>query len=90
MAREETPDIILLDIMMETTTDGFEFCREARRDPCIKHMPILGISTIEKVIGVHYPSDFDPALFPVDGYLSKPVTPENLFAELKRLIPAEV
>jgi CheY-like chemotaxis protein len=89
-ARREKPDIILLDIIMQTTTDGFEFCREARRDPHIKHTPILGISAIEKVIGVHYPPDFEPDLFPVDGYLSKPVTPEKLFAELKRLIPAGV
>ena len=89
-ARRETPDIILLDIMMETTTDGFEFCREARCDPQIKHTPILGISAIEKMIGGYYPSDFDPDLFPVDGYLSKPVTPEKLLAEVKRLIPAEV
>jgi CheY-like chemotaxis protein len=87
LARREKPDIILLDIIMQTTTDGFEFCREAKRDPSIKHTPILGISAIEKVIGVHYPPDFDPGLFPVDGYLSKPVAPERLFAELKRLIP---
>jgi CheY-like chemotaxis protein len=86
-ARRENPDIILLDIIMQTTTDGFEFCREAKRDPRIKHTPILGISAIEKVIGVHHPPDFDTDLFPVDGFLSKPVTPEKLFAELERLIP---
>jgi CheY-like chemotaxis protein len=89
-ARREKPDIILLDIMMETVTDGFEFCQEARRDPFIKHTPILGISAIGKILEGYYPSDFDPDLFPVDGYLSKPVTPEKLLAELKRLIPAEV
>jgi CheY-like chemotaxis protein len=88
-ARRETPDIILLDIMMETTTDGFEFCQEARRDPSIKHTPILGLSAIGSILEGYLPSDFDPDLFPVDGYLSKPVTPEKLLAELKRLIPAE-
>jgi len=90
MARRERPDVILLDIIMQTTTDGFEFCREAKRDPRIKHTPILGISAIEQVIGVQYPPDFDPDLFPVDGYLSKPVSPEKLFSELKRLIPVEM
>jgi CheY-like chemotaxis protein len=89
LARQKKPDVILLDIIMQTTTDGFDFCREARRDPYIKHTPILGISAIEKVTGVRYPPDIDPGLFPVDAYLSKPVTPERLFAELKRLIPAE-
>jgi CheY-like chemotaxis protein len=88
-ARRETPDIILLDVMMETTTDGFEFCQEAKRDPSIKHTPILGITAIGNVLEGYRPSDFDPDLFPVDGYLSKPVTPEKLLSELKRLIPAE-
>jgi CheY-like chemotaxis protein len=86
-ARQEKPDIILLDIMMETTTDGFEFCREARCDPFIKHTPILGISAIEKMIGGYYPSDFDPDLFPVDGYLRKPVVADELLSELNKFLP---
>jgi CheY-like chemotaxis protein len=90
MARSEKPDIILLDIIMQSSTDGFEFCREARRDPRIRHTPIVVVSAIEKVLEVRHPPDLDPNFFPVDGYLSKPVTPEQLFAELKRLIPAEV
>jgi len=89
LARRDKPDLILLDIIMQTTTDGFDFCREAQRDPAIKHTPILGISAIEKVIGVHYPPDIDPDLFPVDAYLSKPVAPEKLLAEVKRLIAVE-
>jgi len=90
LARRERPDVILLDIIMQTTTDGFDFCREAKRDPSIKHTPILGISAIEKVIGVHFPPDIDRDLFPVDAYLSKPVTPDKLLAEVKRLIAVEV
>ncbi len=89
LARREKPDAILLDIIMQTTTDGFDFCREARRDPEIKHTPLLGVSAIEKVIGVPCPPDMDPDLFPVDAYLSKPVAPEKLLEVLKGLLPAE-
>jgi len=89
MARRERPDAILLDIIMSSTTDGFEFCREARRDPQIKHTPILGISAIEERIGLRCQPDRDPDLFPVDGYLRKPVSAEQLVAELRRLIPGE-
>jgi CheY-like chemotaxis protein len=89
LARREKPDLILLDIIMQTTTDGFDFCREARRDPAIKHTPILGISAMEKLIGAHYPPDIDRDLFPVDAYLSKPVSPEGLLAEVARLIAVE-
>jgi len=89
LARREKPDLILLDIIMQTTTDGFDFCREARRDPAIKHTPILGISAMEKLIGAHHPPDIDRDLFPVDAYLGKPVSPEGLLAEVKRLIAME-
>jgi CheY-like chemotaxis protein len=85
MARRERPDVILLDIIMSSPTDGFEFCREARRDPQIKHTPILGISAIEERAELHCPPD----LFPVDGYLRKPVAFKQLLAELRRLVPAE-
>jgi CheY-like chemotaxis protein len=87
VARRDRPDAILLDIIMESTTDGFEFCREARRDPQIKHTPILGISAIDEKIGLHCRPDRDPDLFPVNGYLGKPVKAERLLAELRRLIP---
>lgn len=89
MARREKPHVILLDIIMQSTTDGFEFCREARRDPLIKHTPILGISAFTERTGLRFSADSDADLFPVDGYLSKPVASEQLFAELKKLLSAE-
>ena len=88
-ARRGRPDVILLDIVMNSTTDGFEFCREAKRDPRIKHTPILGISAIEEKIGIRCPPDREPGLFPVDGYLRKPVTAEQLLSALRRLVPVE-
>jgi two-component system alkaline phosphatase synthesis response regulator PhoP len=89
MARREKPDLILLDVIMQTTTDGFDFCREARRDPAIKHTPILGISAMEKLTGAHFPPDIDRDLFPVDAYMNKPVSPEGLLAEVKKLLAME-
>ena len=89
LARREKPDVILLDIVMNSTTDGFEFCREARRDPRIKHTPILGISAIEEKMALNCPPDRQGDLFPVDGYLVKPVTAEQLLAAIRRLVPVE-
>ena len=87
LARRERPDVILLDIIMESTTDGFAFCREARHDPQIKHTPILGVSAIEDRIGLSSPPGEERDMFPVDGYLRKPVAPEDLLSELSRLVP---
>lgn len=86
-ARRERPDVILLDIIMESTTDGFALCHEARRDPLLKHTPILGVSAIEKRMGLRSPPGEEGGLFPVDGYLRKPLVREDLLSELNRLVP---
>jgi len=87
VARRVRPDIILLDIIMESTTDGFEFCHRARRDPYIKHIPILGVSAIEERIGLRSAPDGERNLFPVDGYLRKPVVADELLSELNKFLP---
>jgi CheY-like chemotaxis protein len=89
MARRERPDVILLDIVMESMTEGFEFCHEARRDPQLKHTPILGISEIEAKMRLPCPPDRERDLFPVDGYLPKPIETERLLTALRRLVPVE-
>lgn len=85
-ARRERPDAILLDIIMRSTTGGFAFCREVRRDPQIKHTPILGISAMEEKLALAGPPRGDGDLFPVDGYLKKPAVADRLLGELERLI----
>jgi CheY-like chemotaxis protein len=42
-ARRNPPDAILADVMMPVM-DGFSFCREARRDPALRAVPIILIS----------------------------------------------
>ena len=37
------PDVILLDMMMPRM-DGWEFCREQRRDPALAHIPVVVLS----------------------------------------------
>src|SRR5690606_5367595 len=37
------PDIILLDVVMEGMT-GYDVCRELKKDPVLKHIPIIFIT----------------------------------------------
>ncbi|MBM4036875.1 MAG: response regulator [Planctomycetes bacterium] len=87
IARRERPDAILLDIIMESATDGFLFCHEARHDPVLKHTPIVGVSAIEKRLGLGHRPVEDSDLFPVDAYLRKPLVREELLSELHRFVP---
>ncbi len=40
LARQEAPDLVLLDVMLPTI-DGFEVCRRLRSDELFKSVPIL-------------------------------------------------
>jgi len=85
--RTERPDLIILDVMMETWQDGFEMSRDLKSDPGLKHTPILMLTAIEEQTGIEVKSSAgDPVWLPVDAFLDKPVSPDALLAEVKRLL----
>ncbi len=85
-ARRQLPDLIVLDVMMEEVTEGFDLSREFRRDPSLSHVPILMATSVNRQLR---PLTFgpDPAWLPVDRFLDKPVPPQILLAEIERLLP---
>ena len=86
MIRAEHPDLVILDVMMETWQDGFEMSRELKGDPELRSTPILMLTPVEEKTGIEFKSTAgDPAWLPVEGYLGKPTPPDTLLAEVKRL-----
>lgn len=86
-ARSQKPGLILLDVMMDTWQDGFEMARELKKDEDLKDTPILMLTSIEDKTGIEFKSTAgDPRWLPVDGFLDKPVEPEVLLAEVKKLL----
>ena len=74
--REETPDLVLLDIMMSYILDGLDVSREMAEDPVLKDVPVIMVTSLTAVQGsAMFPSDEQIA---VDEWLSKPVEPEDL------------
>ncbi len=86
-ARTEQPNLIILDVMMETWQDGFEMSRDLKADPQFKTTPILMLTSIEEVTGIEVKSSAgDPVWLPVDGFLDKPVLPDTLLTEVRKLL----
>ena len=86
-ARARKPDLFILDVVMESWEDGFEMARELKADPQFKDTPILMLTSIEERTGIGFKSSAgDPDWLPVEGFLDKPVEPEVLLAEVKRLV----
>lgn len=85
--RTEQPDLIILDVMMETWQDGFEMSRDLKGDPQFKDTPILMLSSIEELTGIEVKSSVgDPVWLPVNAFLDKPVAPDTLLATVRNLL----
>ncbi len=85
--RNDKPDLVILDVMMSTWSDGFEMSRELKKDPQYKEIPILILTAVKDRTGIGFKSTAgDPVWLPVDGFLDKPVEPQFLLAEVKKLI----
>ena len=85
--RNERPDLLILDVMMNTWQDGFEMSRELKRDPELSNVPILMLTGVKEKTGIGFKSTAgDSEWLPVDGFLDKPVEPEVLVEEVGRLL----
>lgn len=80
LAREKQVDLILLDLMLPGM-DGFEVCKEIRRDNIISNVPIIMLTAkseeIDKILGLELGAD---------DYITKPFSIRELSARIKALL----
>jgi CheY-like chemotaxis protein len=85
--KADRPNLIILDVMMTTMSEGFDICRDLKKDPEYKDIPILMLTSIEERTGIPFKSSAgDPVWLPVDEFLDKPVEPELLLAKVRALL----
>lgn len=77
-----TPDLLILDVMMELPDDGLAMAQELRRTG--HTLPILMLTSVGRVTGMSYDRDSD--LVPVDAFFEKPVRPEDLLSKVRELL----
>ena len=82
--RRQHPDLIILDIMMNSLLEGLSATWTIRADADVQNTPILMVSSIaNSEYADSFPTD---EYVPVDNFLSKPVAPERLLKETRRLL----
>jgi CheY-like chemotaxis protein len=85
--KTEKPDLVILDVMMSTWQDGFEMSRELKKDPEARDIPILLLTAVKERTGIGFKSTAgDPDWLPVDSFLDKPVEPQVLVGEVRKLL----
>ncbi len=84
---QSPPDLIILDVMMDTPREGFMFSRQIKNDPDTKDIPIIMITSVKDKMGIDFKSVAgDESWLPVQDFLDKPVQPEVLIEKVAALL----
>lgn len=87
---DEKPDLILLDIMMDSLFDGFSLChniKTAKEFKDVKDTPIIFVSAVKEMTGSRFQfQGEDQGLIGPDDYIDKPVKPDDLIARIEKLL----
>jgi DNA-binding response OmpR family regulator len=85
--RASKPDLIILDVMMNTPQEGFALSRELKKSAEYKTIPILMLTAVKERTGIDFKSAAgDQEWLPVEDYLDKPVKPDVLLEKVGALL----
>ena len=86
----EKPDLILLDIMMDSLFDGYSLCNDIKTSKEyeeFKDIPIIFVSVVKNMTGSRFGFDLnEQGLKGPDDYVDKPVQSEDLIARINKLL----
>ncbi|MBM4329981.1 MAG: response regulator [Deltaproteobacteria bacterium] len=86
------PDLIILDVMMDTITEGFQVSYQLRNpDPNSEYakyskIPILMLTAIVEKKRMKFSTKADGDFLPVDDFVEKPIRPQVLLEKVKKLL----
>ncbi|MBN1680862.1 MAG: response regulator [Anaerolineae bacterium] len=84
------PDLIILDVMMDTHTAGFQMAQELHgpdAKPEHKNIPILMVTALHQTTPLRFSPDED--YLPVQSFIEKPIDPNMLLEEVAKLLKKE-
>jgi CheY-like chemotaxis protein len=90
--QKELPDLILLDIMMATDTEGFDLAYKLKRDPKYQGIPIVIMTSFLKKVTEEGPEKFQHILgegWPASNFFEKPIEPERLLSTVEKILEEE-
>jgi DNA-binding response OmpR family regulator len=80
------PNLIILDVMMDKHTDGFEFCYNLKHDEECKKIPILMVTAVTEKTGFKFSPETDGEYLQADDYVAKPIPVAELLSRVNKLI----
>jgi two-component system alkaline phosphatase synthesis response regulator PhoP len=84
-ARQEKPDLILLDIIMPTK-DGFHVCAQLKQDKALANIPVIILTSFAQHRGetnIPVSAGFE---LEAEGYIDKPISPDALLKQVADML----
>ncbi|HLA87793.1 MAG: hypothetical protein A2Z45_10710 [Chloroflexi bacterium RBG_19FT_COMBO_55_16] len=84
-AKDDEPDLVILDVMMDTVLDGLSVSQRMHDDLDLRKIPIIMVTSIAN-------TDY-AELFPTDEYIhinafmSKPIASDELIRKVNKYLP---
>jgi two-component system response regulator MtrA len=82
----DRPALIVLDVMMDKHTDGFDLCYSLKHDEKYKSIPILMVTAVTDKTGFKFSPETDGEYLQADDYAAKPIPASELLLRVKKLI----
>ncbi|RJQ51473.1 MAG: response regulator [Desulfobacteraceae bacterium] len=86
---KKAPDVIILDVMMSTETEGFDLACKLQESPEYKRIPILMLTSFPQKMTEEGPEKFQHILgedWPVTRFFEKPIKPEKLISAIEEVL----
>ncbi len=80
LVKQQLPDLVLLDLMIPGV-DGFEVCKELKRNPATSKIPVIMLTArgeeVDRIVGLELGAD---------DYVVKPFSPRELMLRVRAVL----
>jgi two-component system phosphate regulon response regulator PhoB/two-component system alkaline phosphatase synthesis response regulator PhoP/two-component system response regulator VicR len=86
---EIEPDLMLLDVMMASDTEGFDLAFRLKEDPKFRELPIIMLTSFLDKVRTEGPGQFEFILgeqWPVQWLFEKPLDTKKLLAKIEAIL----
>ncbi len=85
-AVEESPDLVILDVIMSTPTEGIHVSHKLREHEETKNIPIIMLTAMRKRMDIKYNIEPEEEYLPVTEFVEKPIAPNKLVEKVERIL----
>jgi len=88
MAKEQEPDLVISEVMLEKPDSGFVLAHQMKKDPELANVPLILLSSIFQQMGIIIDLNSPEARqwVKADAYIDRPVVPERLLAKVASVL----